>query len=120
MDLHLKSLPDLTKRGGEHTRSRRQKTAGRGQVNFVTTVQEAKADAACPVRVEPAGLELPDFRQLHDRADGSNYLEKPALFRLLPDNEVQVVLLYERNPIFYICAPAVTPRTAAASEIRRR
>ena len=102
MDLRLKPLPDLAKRGGEHTRSRRQKTAGRAQVNFAETVVEAQADAACPVRVEPAGLELPDFRTLHDRDDGSNYLEKPALFRLLPDNEVHVVLLYERNPVFYI------------------
>ena len=96
MRLELKALPDLSKRGGEHTRNRHHKA---GQGPKVAKVD----DRACPVRVESAGLELPDFRTLHDRTAEHSWLESPALYRVLPDNnEVQIVLLYERNPLFYI------------------
>lgn len=55
-----------------------------------------------PVRVDAAALELPDFRTLSERDDGTNWLERPALFRKTDNNEVHIVLLYERNPSFYV------------------
>ncbi|KAL1495269.1 hypothetical protein AB1Y20_017129 [Prymnesium parvum] len=94
MRMELQALPNLTQRGGEHTSRKRRK---RGQPTSPIT------RGGCAVRVEAAGLELPDFRTLRARNDGSNWLECAALYRTLPKtNEVQVVLLYERNPLFYV------------------
>jgi hypothetical protein len=56
-----------------------------------------------PVRVDADALELPDFRMLAERREGSSWFERPALYRAAADaDEVRVVLLYQRNPRFYL------------------
>ena len=85
MGLTLSALPSIHKRGN-----------GNG-------LPADSTENDVPVRVEAAGLELPDFRTLASRNDGSNWLKAPALYRCVPSShEVHVVLLYERNPLFYM------------------
>jgi len=90
MGLELKALEAVGKRGGN-------KPAAKGMRTWNTI-----ANSSTPVRIEASGLELPDFRTLAERDNGTNWLERPALYRKTEENEIHIVLLYERNPSFYV------------------
>jgi len=76
--------------------------AGRSSLDDPSVITEK------PVRIEAAGLDLPDFRPVDDKkanwwARGKRWLISPALFKLCDTgDEVHVVLLYERNPTYYV------------------
>jgi hypothetical protein len=64
--------------------------------------QPAQQSLSSAVRVEGEGCALPDFRPLLAKSRES-WLETRAIYRhKVADREVHVVLLYERNPRFYV------------------